>query len=415
VIVSPHATAYADYFHISPNESLEGSLSQFGSYEKISVRCDTEFVKELAKNAESTGLSAGTSGNNSPLLDHGTFIPLYFINKYYKQYKLVRIGISGLPDLEHYHLGKLAAQTAEILSKRVLFVASGDLSHHLKDDGPYHFMPEGPKFDKDITEALSDGDFLKVLKMNEEFCSKAGECGRRPIIVTAGALDGKKVTSRLLSYESTFGVGYAVCIFDVTGTDNSRHFDKILISDFKKSTPGFDSDPYIRLAKDAVYEYVNTGKTLKINNNSLPQEMLNTKRGVFVSVKKMGALRGCIGTIYPAEKNTATEIIRNAINAVSNDPRFPPVKPNELELLTFSVDLLMPPEPATITNLDPKRYGVIVSNGRGRGLLLPNLNGVDTVEQQLEIALNKAGIEKFSSYSIERFEVERHAADNEGE
>ena len=133
------------------------------------------------------------------------------------------------------------------------------------------------------------------------------------------------------------------------------------------------------------------------------------RAGVFVSIKKLGELRGCIGTISPVRDDLAGEIVYNAVNACSGDPRFDPVTPDELDDLTVSVDILAEPEPVgSRAELDVKRYGVIVSRGWRRGLLLPNLEGVDSVDYQLRIALSKAGISPSENYDIERFEVVRH-------
>src|SRR5690606_37197305 len=141
----------------------------------------------------------------------------------------------------------------------------------------------------------------------------------------------------------------------------------------------------------------------------LPKSMLTQRAGVFVTIKKRGQLRGCIGTFLPTKKNIAEEIQRNAISAGCEDPRFTPVREDELDELVYSVDILSKPEPVnSLDQLDPKRYGIIVSKGFRRGLLLPNLEGVNTVEEQLNIALQKAGISPREKYNIERFDVERH-------
>ena len=130
---------------------------------------------------------------------------------------------------------------------------------------------------------------------------------------------------------------------------------------------------------------------------------------MFVSLKKDGRLRGCIGTISPAAENIAAEILTNAVSAGIGDPRFDPVEEDELPELVYSVDVLGEAEPISgMDELDPKRYGVIVNKGHRRGLLLPNLEGVDTVRQQVDIALQKAGIRREESYTLERFEVVRH-------
>ncbi len=167
-------------------------------------------------------------------------------------------------------------------------------------------------------------------------------------------------------------------------------------------------DPYVKLARMALEAYVTKGEIIKVPEG-LPEEMLKQRAGVFVSIKKRGQLRGCIGTIAPTRENIAREIIQNAISSGVHDPRFYPVEPDELEELVYSVDVLKEPEPiGSMDELDVVRYGVIVRAGRRSGLLLPNLEGVDTPEQQVHIALQKAGIMPFEKYSMERFEVVRH-------
>ena len=137
--------------------------------------------------------------------------------------------------------------------------------------------------------------------------------------------------------------------------------------------------------------------------------MIRTRAGAFVSIHKHGRLRGCIGTIYPTTENVALEIIRNAISASTQDPRFDPITADELKWLEINVDVLGEPERiASMDELDVKRYGVIVSYGQKRGLLLPDLDGVYTPEQQVSIAMQKGGIREDEPYSLERFEVVRH-------
>ena len=137
--------------------------------------------------------------------------------------------------------------------------------------------------------------------------------------------------------------------------------------------------------------------------------MLKTRAGAFVSIHKHGKLRGCIGTIAPTADNVAQEIIHNAISAATKDPRFDPITEDELKWLEINVDVLGKPEKiSSIKELDVKRYGVIVSSGYKRGLLLPDLDGVDTPEEQVAIAMKKGGIRESDHYTLERFEVVRH-------
>ena len=138
---------------------------------------------------------------------------------------------------------------------------------------------------------------------------------------------------------------------------------------------------------------------------------MKERAGVFVSIKKFGELRGCIGTFEPTRTNVAEEVIANAISSATRDPRFPPVNTAELPYLSYSVDVLTKPEPVKdLSQLDPKRYGVIVESGWRRGLLLPDLEGVNTVEEQISICRQKAGILPHEPIKLYRFEVRRYSS-----
>lgn len=411
ILTTPHSIMYSDYIHISPGKGAKGSFKEFG-HDQISmeVKYDTDFVKQLLELAEKNNIPAGTLGEKNKNLDHGTMVPLYFVNKYFKDYKLVRISISGLTYMDHYRFGKLIGKVSKENSKNVVFIASGDLSHMLKDEGPYGYREEGPVFDREVTHAMKNGDFLKFMKFDEEFCESAAECGLRSFITMAGALDGKTLKSELLSYEGPFGVGYAVAAYQVTGEDPKRHFDEV----YKKAEQSRleslknEEDSYVNLARKTLESYVSSHKKITKEDN-LDDELLNKKAGVFVSLKLDGQLRGCIGTIAPTTSCIADEIIQNAISAGLEDPRFYPVSEEELPRIIYSVDVLGEPEEIkSMDELDPKRYGVIVTKGTRRGLLLPNLEGINTPSEQVNIALKKAGISEDESYSMERFEVVRH-------
>jgi AmmeMemoRadiSam system protein A len=337
-------------------------------------------------------------------------IPLTFINEQYTSYKLVRIGLSGLPVQDHYKLGMCIAKAADALGRTVVFIASGDLSHKVSPDGPYGYAEEGVQFDRQITEAMAAGDFMTFLSFDPAFAEKAAECGLRSCIMLAGALDGKKVRSELLSYEGTFGVGYGIASFIPEGEDPDRRFLNRHLELEKQSMERVRAgeDVYVRLARYAVEHYVNKQKPAALPDG-LPDDLALRRAGVFVSLKKHGNLRGCIGTIAPVTGSIAEEILRNAVSACAEDPRFERVEKGELRDLVYSVDVLSPSEPIdSPEQLDAKRYGVIVTSGQKRGLLLPNLEGVDTPTQQLEIAMQKAGIGQNDRVSLERFEVVRH-------
>ena len=169
------------------------------------------------------------------------------------------------------------------------------------------------------------------------------------------------------------------------------------------------SDIYVELARQSLTSYIADGVKLKLPED-LPDELVNKRAGAFVSLHKNGDLRGCIGTIGPTTSCVAQEIINNAISASTRDPRFPAVTADELQELEINVDVLMEPEDIdSLDKLDVRRYGVIVSTPDGRrGLLLPDLEGVDTVEEQVSIAMYKGGISSGENIYLQRFEVVRH-------
>lgn len=222
VLISPHQTMYADYFHIAPGMQARGDFGKFGAQDvKLEVRYDVSFVKELCGRVEAARLPAGTEGEIDRRLDHGTMVPLYFVNKYWADYELVSVGLSGLSYQLHYELGKHIQETARSLDKRVVIIASGDLSHRLKADGPYGYAKEGPEYDRRIMTAMGKGDFKELFDFTEDFCKKAGECGHRSFTMMAGALEaeaselGASIYARRLSYEGPFGVGYGICAYEI--------------------------------------------------------------------------------------------------------------------------------------------------------------------------------------------------------
>ena len=222
VLISPHQTMYADYFHIAPGMQAQGDFAQFRAENvKIKVSYDTAFVQELCHKSRKAGLPAGTEDEIDRRLDHGTMVPLYFVNQYWTGYQLVSIGLSGLALRMHYELGECIQKTIKELDKNVVIIASGDLSHKLKADGPYGYAKEGPEYDRRIMEVMRKAAFLELLSFSEDFCAKAGECGHRSFTMMAGALEaeatekGTTVAARQLSYEGPFGVGYGICSYEI--------------------------------------------------------------------------------------------------------------------------------------------------------------------------------------------------------
>lgn len=415
VVISPHSVMYADYFHVSPGKEAAGDFRQFRAGKvALQAEYDEAFVSCLCREAQEADFSLGILGEREKRLDHGVMVPLYFVNKYLQGCRLVRIGLSGLSQAEHYRAGMLIEKAAVRLGRRTVVIASGDLSHRLKEDGPYGYREEGPAYDREIMRTMGNAAFGELLDYPESFCEKAGECGHRSFTMMAGCLDGKAVKAEKLSYQGPFGVGYGICTFYVTGEEKGRRFLEQYILKNRQDIQSRKEkeDSYVRLARKSLETFVRTGRAYvpsREDKEALPREMTGHRAGVFVSVHKEGMLRGCIGTIAPVTGSVAEEILRNAVSAGTEDPRFPPVGKEELEALVYSVDVLGEPVPVvSAAQLDAKRYGVIVTRGRKRGLLLPDLEGVDSVEEQIAIARRKAGIGEEDPVTLERFEVIRH-------
>ena len=412
IITSPHAVMYADYFHISPGRGARGD---FGRFRAAQVRFDEEYdrelVSELASIASEQGFPAGVMGERDKQLDHGTMVPLYFVRNKYKGAKIVRIGLSGLPLSEHYRLGQMIREAVDRTGRRVVLIASGDLSHKLQDYGPYGFAEEGPQYDARIMDVCGRAAFGELFDFDETFCDRAAECGHRSFVIMAGVFDGLAVKATQLSHEDVTGVGYGICTFYPGEKDESRHFLQQYLEGASRrlAEKRAQEDPYVQLARKSVEYYILHHRKMEMPEN-LPEELLTRQAGAFVSIHEHGKLRGCIGTISPVRDCVAREIIDNAVSASTRDPRFDPIRADELKWLEISVDVLGEAEPiSSAAELDVKRYGVIVSKGRKRGLLLPDLDGVDTVEEQISIAKSKAGIAAWdNNVELQRFEVVRH-------
>ena len=406
IISSPHTYLYSDHFYIMPGNSVEGSFKRFGHSEvEFHETLDEELTKEIIRCSNNANLPMYYSDEKQEL-DHGCMVPLYFIEKEYKDFNIIVLGLSGLSFLEHYRLGQRIKEAVENTNRNVVYIASGDLSHKLQPYGPYGFVEEGPIYDQRIMDIMGNARFKELLTFDRKICEKASECGHRSFIIMAGFLDQLELDTKMLSHEDITGVGYGICMYKPMSFNKERGFldkviDEITENDMKK-------DPYVELARDTIKEYIIDGKVKNIKDVT-NKELLNKKRGVFVTLYKYNELRGCIGTILPTEETVAEEIIRNAISSATSDPRFPKVEKEELDELEIHVDELSPLEDViSIDELDEKKYGIVVRSGFKKGVLLPDIESVNSVEEQISIALRKGFISKDEDYSIQKFTVTRH-------
>lgn len=422
VIFSPHATLYYDYFHISGGERARGDFSRFAAKQATySAEYDQEFVVRLEALLAQLGIPGGTIGEREPALDHGTMLPLHFFGKAAgdeggagKGVKVVRIGLSGLDRETHWAFGKAVARVAEELGRKTVIIASGDTSHKLLASGPYGFTPEGPEFDRQLCTVFESGKLEDLLTIDEELSEAAAECGLRSFIMMGGALEGMAHDSELLSYEGPYGVGYAIASFVVNGeyaAGEPLSKESFPVALARQTLESYFENDKKRPAVDtpAIAQLIDRYRDV-LDSSQLVDELAQTRAGAFVSLHRNDELRGCIGTIAATRESVIAEIIQNAVSAAVEDPRFEPMQKSELTDLDIKVDVLGAAEPVfDRSTLDEQRYGVIVSLGYRRGLLLPALEGVDTPEEQIAIALYKAGIGAHEPYELERFEVVRYS------
>jgi len=389
IVISPHNN-YSRGLHFILAPEYDGNLGMFGVPEiSMTLSGSMEKGHKLA-DILSEQIPVTIETSKKALLDHGSIVPLYYFEKQWKYLPpVILINPIGLsPDLA-YKAGKLLEKISEGDNYAVL--ASGDLSHSLKRGAPGGFHNDGKLFDQKIVHAIENNDPQGILELPPQFLQNAAECGLRSVLVLMGVFS--RVPFKVLSHEGPFGVGYCVA-HTVNISSNEDH------------------DVYVSLVKKTISGYIRHGQIPELSDMS--EDRMYKPAGCFVTIRSSdGNLRGCIGTIDPVNETLAEEIIANAISAATKDPRFPSLKSSELNNITVSVDILSEPLLINdISELDPKIYGVIIQKGFHKGVLLPDLKEVKTVEQQLSIAAAKAGITSIQDSNIFKFTVERHSETN---
>lgn len=404
VLISPHAPLDARAFVAYNSPKLSGDFANFRAPDtRVEFSLDGELLKALTKTAADDDYEV--MNLDDYMLDHGTAVPLYFLDRFGWRGRVVALGYSFLSNGDHLQFGGCVRKAVDTLGRSVAFVASGDLSHRLKPEAPAGYNPAAHRFDDEVVEAIHENSPNRIINIDQDLRRTAGECGYRSMLVVLGATRELPLVCEVLSYEAPFGVGYLVAQLT-----NAKAAGKS--SSQSSSAVAYAEDPVAELpalARLAVETFVRTGKSISAPENASP--LLSARASCFVSIKTHhGDLRGCIGTIEPVKHTLAEELIANAINAATRDPRFEPVSPEELAELRYSVDVLGVPEPAEFEDLDPKIYGVIVEDesGRLRGLLLPDIAGVETARQQVDIAARKAGIAPGIPLKLSRFRVDRY-------
>lgn len=369
LLVSPHAPLTDEGLAYLDGNPLRGNFGRFGvSQTKFQIEVDRQILDTIEEEIpDSFPVRAE--------LDHGVLVPLYFLEKAGWDGKIV---VLAMPVTYAEDYGRRVGKILNDSPDSCAIIASGDLSHRLKEEGPYGFHPSGPKVDNLIVKGLQK-DTTLIRGIPGSLLEEAGQCGYYSLLFALGAREG---SVKVFSYEGPFGIGYLVAEI-------------------------YCSSPIAGYARECLTHYLTAESSDKLLVPGDP--LLKAKKACFVTLKKDGELRGCIGTVQPVRENLASEIKHNAIAAGTQDPRFWPVQAEELPLISVSVDVLGDMEKISgMEELDPSRYGVVVRRGGKVGLLLPHLEGVDTVEEQVGIAKQKAGIHAGEEVELWRFEVERY-------
>ena len=398
ILISPHAPLDVDSFVAYEGPTVYGDFTHFHAPgTEFLAGVDSELLTAIKQAGKKEDFRVSMLPDD--LLDHGTAVPLYFLMRNGWHGQVVALGYSFLSNEDHLRFGSCIAKAVDQVGRRVAFIASGDLSHRLNPQAPAGYNPSARLFDEEVVDALRANEPQRIVEIDHSLRKLAGECGYRSMLVAIGATSELPLTCEVMNYEAPFGVGYLVA--QLTNLPAEPDLETYPFDREVEDLPG--------LARSAVEAFTRYGEILDPSRSRTG--LLAVRAPCFVSLKtRDGDLRGCIGTIEPVKDFLAQEIVANAISAATSDPRFDSVREDELANLVYSVDVLLPSEPATIDELDPQLYGVIVEDESEslRGLLLPDIPGVDTAEQQVEIAKRKAGIPSGTPVKISRFKVERY-------
>lgn len=223
VVMSPHAPVDPDRMGVSVAARNRGSLANFGAPEvAVDLAGDLRLAESIVRGAVERGLPVRPLGSRDEVfeLDHGTLVPLSFILQHLERPpRLVVLTFSFLDNRAHLEFGRAIAAAVEASADRILYVASGDLSHRLTPDAPAGYNPRGREFDEQVVKAFHACDATALLSIPESLLLNAGECGYRSLVVLFGILSGRHCLTRVLSYEGPFGVGYLVGSVDLLGVD----------------------------------------------------------------------------------------------------------------------------------------------------------------------------------------------------
>jgi AmmeMemoRadiSam system protein A len=398
VLISPHSPRQPGAFGLWRTRRLRGSLDRFGSPDdEVDLPLDRTFAERFETEVIRSGLRTWEIPHGP--LDHGAIVPLCYLHTAGWSGSTVIVSLNYPGDGGIETLGRAIAVTAKALSRRIAIIASGDMSHRLTPSAPAGYDPEARHFDESFIELLRSGAYRDIGRLDPEQQERAAEDVVDSTWVALAACDYRTDGHEVLSYEGPFGVGYGVAIlFEPRDRSTVAPAD---LDQGKRTLSKFDDLPAVaRRALEAEFAGGPGAPPFQAGGE------LAEPHGVFVTVRTdTGELRGCRGTLEAKEADLIHETWHNAVAGALHDYRFPPMEAADLPRMKFSVTVLGALEPAASeADLDPAVYGVVVTAADGRkGVLLPGIGGIDSVEQQLAITRHKAGIAPDEWITMQRF------------
>lgn len=378
VLISPHSPRRQSAFGVWDTRRITGSFERFQAPEEIvDLPNDTPFVDTLTKSHDFWPIGH----DDDTGLDHGATVPLYFIAEIGWTGPTVVVSLN-LPNDGHLNkLGAAIAATAESLGRRIAIVASGDMSHRLSQGAPSGYHPEAYVFDRMFISRLEKQDPDALLDIDPDLAELAAEDVLDPVFAALHSTGFDPSGVEVINYDAPFGVGYGIAVL------------------YSPPLPLTSLPIIARLAISAA-----------LSGQKYHPQKIGSHAATFVTLRSPdGKLRGCIGSIEPRENDVGTETARNAIAAALDDPRFPAISAAELKTSEIEVSVLSPPQPITSPDeLDPSVYGVVIeaSDGR-RGVMLPAVPNLETVDQQLAATREKAEIGRAEPVTLQRFTVDK--------
>jgi AmmeMemoRadiSam system protein A/AmmeMemoRadiSam system protein B len=399
VLISPHSPRQARAFGVWAGERLHGSFGQFNAPgAQVSLPNDTPLAHAIVAEAKRRDLATWMIHDRA--LDHGALVPLWFLAEAGWAGPTVVLSLNYPEEGDLSTLGEAIAAAALASHRRIAIVASGDMSHRLTRTAPCGFHPQAHQFDETFIGLLRDGEYQEIGKLDPELRELAAEDAVDSTLIAAAAVDWRTTGHQVLNYEGPFGVGYGVAILFAETSNPADARPAPVQPAYREGVilPG--------LARQSVTAALGGSSEIA---PAASGQYLSAQRGVFVTLReRSGRLRGCAGTIFPTCANLVAETWRSARVAAFQDSRFPAVQAGELPNLRFDVSVLHSMEKVSSADeLDPARYGVVVSAEDGRrGLLLPGIAEIKTSKEQVGFARKKAWIGSDEPVILQRFQVD---------